>query len=253
MSFCLRKRELQKSMNHQPEKAFTLIELLVVIAVIAILAALLLPALAGAKAKALQTQCLSNNKQIICCFLMYAQDFHETYPVCVDWQASGGQDGTYSVFVAGTNRPLYSYQGNKNIFQCPADKGDPDGPMWINTVVTNCWVQYGNSYLMEFGSDDFRVEHVTGNAAYPGTYAGTSMKTSDIAVAPSTKIVQGDWNWQPDRGVTDPKSQWHNYKGESLSIMAYGDGHAQSFKFPTTPLWTDSWWDEPSSPVAAWW
>jgi prepilin-type N-terminal cleavage/methylation domain-containing protein/prepilin-type processing-associated H-X9-DG protein len=76
-------------------RAFTLIELLVVIAVIAILAALLLPALGRAKEKAQGVYCLNNNKQLLTAALMYPGENQERLP------PNGDDDGDGTFWVGG--------------------------------------------------------------------------------------------------------------------------------------------------------
>lgn len=126
---------------------FTLIELLVVIAIIAILAALLLPALATAKAKAVQTQCLSNLKQLNLAMVLYCGDNRDKTPA----RESVGNAGIW--WFAGHKDIWWWYKeldktyagvpansiSNHTVFRCVKDRGWKDYgfpmPHYLNPVL----------------------------------------------------------------------------------------------------------------------
>ena len=232
-----------------PARAFTLIELLVVIAIIAILAALLLPALAGARQKAFTIRCSSNQSQIGKAFHMYAEDNNSFYPEINDWASTGGKDGTYDVFTAATNRPLNVYVSKVyEVFSCPSDKGDYWSLAARGVNCTNCYLQYGNSYLTEFAFDYFQVKMVCG----PKASSIHSIKSSEVSLKPTTKIIQGDWIWHANRDVTLQRGQWHNYKGKNRMMMLFGDTHTEYFKFLPT-AWMIAHATTPPNRDFIWW
>jgi len=96
-------------------QGFTLIELLVVIAIIAILAAILFPVFSRARAKARQTSCLSNQKQLCLALLMYADDWDEILPPRYYEVAPG-------VFMHWDKDYAQPYLKNLDILNCPETK-----------------------------------------------------------------------------------------------------------------------------------
>jgi type II secretory pathway pseudopilin PulG len=122
-----------------------LLELLVVIAIVAILAALLFPALGRAKEQTKTIQCLSNLRQIGMGVKMYADDNAYTLPSRDSDQIGkagpfenyalgvGGNDPapTHGFMAKATNRPCHPYVGRSEAFQCPADKGQDEG--WLDS------------------------------------------------------------------------------------------------------------------------
>ena len=111
---------------------FTLIELLVVIAIIAILAAILFPVFAQARAKARQTSCISDMKQVALGHMMYIQDYDEKpSPKRNFIDGSGWFSGKEIIWKdeiepyiknggrAYNNGETYTVAGNGGVFQCP--------------------------------------------------------------------------------------------------------------------------------------
>ena len=152
-----------------PRRAFTLIELLLVIAIIALLAALLMPALAAAQARGKRIVCLGNLKQTATSFQMYTADNDgkvvQNYPLDYSPQQTGSNSwvlGDMKVSTDSTNKTLirqgkfFPYASQVALYRCPVDPSRTGDAPRVRSYSMNGWM--GSRYMETYPrATDYRT------------------------------------------------------------------------------------------------
>ncbi len=225
-----------------------------VIAIIAILAAMLLPALAKAKSRALTTNCLSNSKQLALAWVMYSGDNQDTIvnnhtagnSACGPnaWMTSGNKLGlgswTGNARTDTTNWSiifgvLYPYNSNYRIYHCPADRsyvnGNPGILRWRSYSISVGMNWMDSSEAVPDNGSFYKLAQVNkpgpSQASVFIDEAENSIDNNAIGIFCGTDTdptggTIGYWNLPSSR---------HNNSG----VLSFADGHSEVWK------WLNQW------------
>ena len=226
-----------KSKTTKKDNGFTLIELLVVISIIALLISILMPALNKAREQATGSVCLSNQKNMVLAWMMYADESDDrlVFGAVNEWNDKRDRMqavrppmtelGVYSIEAETTKADrergiqagqLYKYLNTVEVYHCPGDKRDIK-----NEPPTDVY----RSYSIPHG--------LAGKYTYSHVKLGTIRRPSEKYVfveewqdGIDPAYNSGAWAlwiwWNPLRWH-DPVAVWHNKR----STLSFADGHAE--------------------------
>ena len=224
---------------------FTLIELLVVIAIIGILAAILFPVFAQAKAAAKNTQDLSNVRQIGMSSVLYMTDADDRYVPIGSWD-----DPTITPFTNplgpapgqpwnGWPLKLLNYTTSRAIFRSPFMPQVAN--WWTGPCATSNGMQITSTFAMNWNlGSDTDAEGPPWSITPDGTVKNTPLSSSEISQPANVMAYQlsqtgssygnsfgCDYNFI-ESGDWDNRLRWHAvYNGGGN--LAFADGHAKFF------------------------
>jgi len=218
----------RSSPKSSDRRAFSLVELITVIGIIAILVALILPAIRMVREQALVTQCASNLHQLSITFNSYLIESHniifwrgEDIGIeGMDWCCWGGREtGNANLNQEGLfnriTRPLNRYASNKiELFHCPADTF----PYELSLGVSR-FDEVGNSY--NFNANGY-IELEMASGEYPQPHHGLAgIKVTDIRDSSRTIVFY-------DAGMLY-NYRWHPHYHGNIMLA---DGHVAFVKWP---------------------